>query len=83
MRLRRSNKVEKMLVNARGIECFNLDNGFIPDVIAPEHVYNCCRIMRDTYRTMRRSYVSKLSNGRYRLHIHSNNWYEFSVANNK
>jgi hypothetical protein len=83
MRLRRSAKVEKMLLNARGIEYFNLDNHFIADVVDPEHVYTCCSVMRDTYRNMKRSYVSQLTSNRYRLHIHSNCWYDFSVAGMK
>ena len=83
MRLRRSGKVEKMLLNARGIEAFNLDNNFIPDIIAPENIATCVQVMRDTFRCTKHSYVATLPNGRYCLKINSNNWYEFSVANMK
>ena len=83
MRLRRSNKVEMMLRNARGIECFNSDNGFIPDVIGPENIATCTQIMRDSFRCNKGAYVASLPNGRYCLKVNSNNWYEFSVAGQK
>ena len=83
MRLRRSGKVEKMLLNARGIECFNLDNGFIPDIIAPEQNNICIQVMRDIFRCLKSAYVRDNGNGRFTLKVHSNLWYEFSVANMK
>ena len=80
MRLRRSNKVEKMLVNARGIECFSLDNEFIPDVIEPEYNLTCTHIMKNIFKATKSAYVESNNNGRYTLRVNSNLWYEFSVA---
>lgn len=83
MRLRRSDKVVKMLSNARGIEVFTGDSDFIPDVISPEHNATCCQVMKDFYGAVKGSFVCQDSDRRFSLHINSNLWYEFSVAGMK